>query len=107
MRPHGAPSQRIGRELGTHKRSCPDLKRLTMFAMLGPDLNAVRVPDANLKGVTSVGSANVNPNEVRVRLRANPPFERLRASSFLARTKNAYFPNWKLPVSYPRFGDGH
>ena len=35
----------------------------------------------------------------KVRLRGTPPFGRLRASSFLARTKNASFPNRKLTVS--------
>jgi len=30
--------------VGTHKRSCPDLKHLTMLGTLSPDLNVARVP---------------------------------------------------------------
>ncbi|MFZ0943665.1 MAG: hypothetical protein WAN54_07140, partial [Syntrophobacteraceae bacterium] len=56
-----ASSQKIGRELGTHKRSCPDLKHLTMLETSSPDLNAVRV-----QRLTRAGSANANPNAVRV-----------------------------------------
>jgi hypothetical protein len=29
--------------VGTHKRSCPDLKHLTMLGTLSPDLSEVRV----------------------------------------------------------------
>ena len=36
MRPHKAPSQKIGRELGTHKRSCPDLKHQTTGCNVRP-----------------------------------------------------------------------
>jgi len=36
MRPHKAPSQGIGRELGTHKRSCPDLKHQTTGCNVRP-----------------------------------------------------------------------
>ena len=58
----GAPSQKIGRELGAHKRSCPDLKRLTMSAALSPDLSEVRVQHR-----ASVQCVSANPNEARVR----------------------------------------
>jgi hypothetical protein len=66
-----APSQKIGRELGTHKRSCPDLKRLTMLGMLSPDLSEVRVgthtrscPD--LKHLTTLAMLSPDLSEVRV-----------------------------------------
>ncbi|MGO9017880.1 MAG: hypothetical protein ACLQVJ_05950, partial [Syntrophobacteraceae bacterium] len=39
----GAASQKIGRELGTHKRSCPDSKHWPAVTMRSPDLNEVRV----------------------------------------------------------------
>src|SRR5208282_2386162 len=42
-RPHKAPSEGIGRELGTHKRSCPDLKHSPTAGVSSPDLNEVRV----------------------------------------------------------------
>ncbi|MGO9554136.1 MAG: hypothetical protein ACLP2U_03830, partial [Syntrophobacteraceae bacterium] len=42
-RSEGAPSQKIGRELGAHKRSHPDLKHLTKLEMSSPDLSEVRV----------------------------------------------------------------
>ena len=61
-RSEGAPSPKIGRELGAHKRSCPDLNRLTMSAALSPDLSEVRVQRR-----ASVQCVSVNPNEVRVR----------------------------------------
>ncbi|MGO9022027.1 MAG: hypothetical protein ACLQVJ_27125, partial [Syntrophobacteraceae bacterium] len=35
----GAASQKIGRELGTHKRSCPDSKHWPAVTMRSPDLN--------------------------------------------------------------------
>ena len=92
----GAPSQKIVRELGAHKRSCPDLKRLTMSAALSPDLSEVRVQrrasvqcvsanpnevrvrplkrsGANLKRRASVQCVSANPNEVRVRRSNVPP----------------------------------
>ena len=40
LRPHN----RSDAGLGTHKGSCPDLKHVTMFATLSPDLSVVRVP---------------------------------------------------------------
>ncbi len=66
VRRWGAPSQKIGLELGAHKRSCPDLKRLTMFAMLSPDLSAVRVQHR-----TRVCPDSSNSNEVRIQRRAS------------------------------------
>ena len=36
VRPHKAPSQKIGRELGTHERSCPDLKHRTTGCNVWP-----------------------------------------------------------------------
>ena len=66
-RSEGAPSQKIGRELGAHKRSCPDLKRLTMSAALSPDLSEVRVQHR-----ASVQCVSANPNVVRVREQMSP-----------------------------------
>ncbi|MGO9553906.1 MAG: hypothetical protein ACLP2U_02630, partial [Syntrophobacteraceae bacterium] len=57
----GASSQMIGRELGAHKRSHPDLKHLTMLEMSSPDLSEVRV-----QRLTPARSVNANPNVVRV-----------------------------------------
>jgi hypothetical protein len=48
--------------LGTHKRSRPDLKHLTTLAMLSPDLSVVRV-----QHFTRLQMFNANPTEVRVR----------------------------------------
>ena len=75
-----APSQNIGRELGAHKRSHPDLKLLTKLEMSSPDLSEVRVqrltmletssPDLSAERVqrrASVQCVSANPNEVRVR----------------------------------------
>jgi len=69
---HPAPSQKIGRELGTHKkivpglgahkRSHPDLKLLTKLEMSSLDLSEVRVQRR-----ASVQCVSANPNEVRVR----------------------------------------
>ena len=56
------PHKRSDAELGTHKRSCPDLKHLTMSVVLSPDLSAVRVQHP-----TWVGRFNANPIIVRVR----------------------------------------
>jgi|GEM_PF-5825659 hypothetical protein len=50
------PHKRSDAELGTHKRSCPDLKHLTMPVVLSPDLSAVRVQHP-----TWVGRFNANP----------------------------------------------
>jgi len=86
----GASSQKIGRELGTGQRSCPDSKHWRVVTMLSPDLNVVRVgthkrscpdskhwpvvtmlsPDLNVVRVQHLTLArmfNANPNEVRVR----------------------------------------
>ncbi len=68
-RSEGAPSQRIGRELGTHKRSHPDLKHLTKLEMSSPDLNEVRV-----QRLTSAACVSANPNQVRVRGQSSPSF---------------------------------
>ena len=57
----GAPSQKIGRELGAHKRSHPDLKHLTKLEMSSPDLSEVRV-----QRITLAASVSANPNVVRV-----------------------------------------
>ncbi len=56
-----APSQGIGRELGTHKKSCPDLKLVTILEMLSPDLSEARV-----QRLTLAASVSANPSEVRV-----------------------------------------
>ncbi len=56
-------SQKIAPGLGTHKKSCPDLKHLTRLEMSSPDLNAVRV-----QRLTPARSVNANPNVVRVPL---------------------------------------
>jgi hypothetical protein len=34
--------------VGTHNRSCPDLKHLTMLGTLSPDLNVARVPSQKI-----------------------------------------------------------
>ncbi len=69
----------IGRELGTHKQSCPDLKHFTVFETSSPGLNEVRVqhltklemssPDLSevrVQRLTPARSVNANPNVVRV-----------------------------------------
>jgi molybdenum-dependent DNA-binding transcriptional regulator ModE len=56
------PHKGSGANLGTHKRSCPDLKHLTVSAALSPDLSAVRVQHG-----ASARCVSANPNEVRVR----------------------------------------
>ena len=82
MRPHKAPSQGIGRELGTHERSCPDLKHQTTGCNVrpGPERSegpasgvlplctartrsAVRVPCPDLKHQTT--GCNVRPGPER------------------------------------------
>ncbi len=57
----GASSQMIGRELGAHKRSHPDLKHLTMLEMSSPDLSEVRV-----QRLRPAEDVNADPNVVRV-----------------------------------------
>ncbi len=96
-RSEGAPSQKIGRELGAHKRSHPDLKHLTKLEMSSPDLSEVRVQritlaacvsanpnvvrvrphkrsDAKLKRITLAASVSANPNYVRGRGQSSPSF---------------------------------
>ena|GEM_PF-894983 len=88
---HPAPSQKIGRELGTHKkivpglgahkRSHPDLKLLTKLEMSSPDLSEVGVqhltmletssPDLSavrVQRLTSAASVSASLNEVRVHM---------------------------------------
>ena len=57
------PHKKIGRELGAHKRSHPDLKLLTKLEMSSPDLSEVRVQHS-----TWVEMFNANPKIVRVPL---------------------------------------